>query len=86
LLCLYESPDRVFLDGDQLGDRQLHGVNHFALRILNRAEWEATVKAENLPVQYGGAYPYPHSTSWYINDPTGYEIEVVLWEKDRITF
>ena len=24
--------------------------------------------------------------SWYIADPTGYEIEVVRWEKDEVRF
>jgi len=29
---------------------------------------------------------WPHSLAWYINDPTGWEIEVVYWENDTISF
>ena len=29
---------------------------------------------------------YPHSRSWYVYDPTGYEIEVVSWKGDRVAF
>jgi catechol 2,3-dioxygenase-like lactoylglutathione lyase family enzyme len=86
LLCVYEDPARAFLDGDQLEAKELHGVNHFSLRIRDREEWEQTIRRENVPVQYGGAYRYPHSTSWYVNDPTGYEIEVVLWDNDQVRF
>ena len=28
----------------------------------------------------------PHSRSWYVTDPTGYEIEVAHWNGDRIVF
>ena len=86
LLCVYENPTRTFLNGDLLEEKQLHGVNHFSLRIQDRNQWEDVIRKENIHVHYGGAYDYPHSTSWYINDPTGYEIEVVLWNKDEIRF
>lgn len=86
LLCIYENPTRTFLDGDALDDKQIHGINHFSFRILDREEWEAIVRRENIFVHFGGAYEYAHSTSWYINDPTGYEIEVVLWKNDAVAF
>ena len=37
-------------------------------------------------VECGGAQDWPHSTSWYIRDPTGYQIEVVYWHHDEIRF
>ncbi len=42
-----------------------------------------TVKAENLDTYY---WRYPHSESWYVNDPTGWEIEVALWDNDQVRF
>ena len=86
LLCVYENPKRTFLTGDELESKELHGVNHFSLRINDRKTWEETVAKQNIAVQFGGAYEYPNSSSWYINDPTGYEIEVVLWKEDKIVF
>jgi hypothetical protein len=43
---------------------------------------------ELLPVllYFGGELRYPHSTNWYVHDPTGYSIEVVLWDEDQISF
>jgi catechol 2,3-dioxygenase-like lactoylglutathione lyase family enzyme len=84
LLCIYESPGRVFLDGDELEARSFHGVNHFSFRIEDEEAWLSAVKKENLRLEYGGAVRYPHSTSWYVTDPTGYEIEVVHWDLDRV--
>ena len=86
LLCLYENPSRIFLDVDELENREIQTINHFSLRIMDRSAWENTVRREGIPVQFGGAYAYPHSTSWYINDPTGYEIEVVYWNDDIVSF
>lgn len=84
LLCLYEHKDREFLDGDELKVRKLHGFNHFSIRVNDRDAWKETVKRENIPVAL--EWRYPHSDSWYINDPTGYEIEVVHWDEDRVQF
>ncbi len=81
MLCLYQhnlaAPDSN--DG-------AHRVYHFGLRVHDRAAWEALIAREKLKVMYGGAYRYPHSTSWYVIDPSGYEIEVSYWDNDQITF
>jgi len=29
---------------------------------------------------------YAHSHSWYVAEPTGYEIELVVWDDDTIRF
>jgi lactoylglutathione lyase len=86
LLCLYHQPGREFLDGAALRERAIHGLNHFALRIDDREEWEETLEREGLELMYGGLTEYPHSLSWYVTDPTGYEVEVALWNDDEIAF
>ena len=83
LLCLYEHRERGVPDPEVHGH---HGIAHFGLRIDDRARWEETVEREKVDVAYGGAYRYPHSTSWYVTDPTGHEIEVACWDDDRVRF
>jgi catechol 2,3-dioxygenase-like lactoylglutathione lyase family enzyme len=83
LLCLYEHPERGEPDAEKHGH---HAPAHFGLRIDDKAAWEATVVREKVPVEYGGAFKWPHSTAWYVTDPTGYEIEVALWDDDRVRF
>lgn len=84
MLCIYQDEKRKWLR--QEDNHATHGMNHFALRITDRAAWEARIKREKVPVSYGGAFRWPHSTSWYIEDPTGYKIEVVLWDQDNPQF
>jgi catechol 2,3-dioxygenase-like lactoylglutathione lyase family enzyme len=86
LLCVYEHPERTMVDGDELASRGLHGLNHFGLRITDRQAWERTVEREGVEVQYGGPVRWPRSTAWYVLDPTGYEIEVALWDGDEVQF
>jgi lactoylglutathione lyase len=86
LLCIYEDPDREHLDRFELRDRSLHGMAHFGLRITGVEEWLETVEREKIEVLYDGEIAWPHSRSWYIKDPTGYEIEVALWADDRVAF
>jgi catechol 2,3-dioxygenase-like lactoylglutathione lyase family enzyme len=83
LLCLYEHPERGVPDPEEHGH---HGLAHFGLRIVDREAWEATVKREGVKVDYGGAYRWPHSTAWYVEDPTGYTIEVAHWDTDTVRF
>jgi len=86
MLCMYENPKREFVDSEKREARAIHGVNHFSLRITDPVAWEAVAKREGIHIHYGGAYRYPHSTSWYVNDPTGYDIEVVAWDEDKVRF
>lgn len=86
MLCIYEHPDRVHLDGAGLRERKLHGFDHFGLRITDRESWLATLEREGLELLYGSPIRWPHSTSWYVADPTGHEIEVVSWNDDRVAF
>ena len=83
MLCIYEYPD---LESVRPRTRGIHGINHFALRITDREEWERVLEREQLELNWGGEVRWPHSTAWYVNDPTGYEIEVALWDGDAIAF
>lgn len=85
MLCLYESPKLADIRSSPEADK-LHHIYHFGLRIHDRAKWEATVKEERIRLYYGGAIRYPHSTSWYVKDPTGHMIEVALWDEDEVRF
>ncbi len=78
MLCIYEHPD--YGDVSKSGTGGRHGINHFGLRISDRKAWEETVEREKITVMYDGEVHWPHSSSWYITDPTGYEIEVALWD------
>ncbi len=86
MLCIYQHPEREHFDGDELEARKVHGFNHFGLRIDDAAAWKDTVKREDIEVLYDGPVSWPHSTAWYVRDPTGYEIEVALWDDNRIAF
>lgn len=81
MLCAYEHPE---LSAD--GREDHHHVSHFGLRITDREAWEKTLAREGLPLLYGGVRAWPHSTAWYVADPTGYEIEVALWHGDTVAF
>jgi catechol-2,3-dioxygenase len=83
MLCIYEHPELA--DPDE-HEGQSHKIYHFGLRITDREKFEKLVKLHKVPLAYGGAIRYPHSWSWYVTDPTGYEIEVALWDEDRIRF
>ena len=86
LLCIYEHPDLVLADCETERRRGRHALCHLGLRIDDRAAWEATIASQGLEVLYGGEVHWPHSTAWYVRDPTGWEIEVVHWDADRIQF
>lgn len=86
LLCIYEQPDLVSKDRFQMAEASLHYLAHFGLRIDDQKVWEETIKRENVHILYGGPIRWPKSISWYIKDPTGWEIEVVLWDNNKIQF
>ena len=86
LLCMYEDasrqPPQQFLKRG--GDS--HTIYHFGLRITDRQAWLEKIETYNLELEYGGEVDYPHSKSWYVFDPTGFGIEVALWNQDEIRF
>lgn len=78
MLCFYQVKDFEKLRNDC--------YNHLGFKINNREAFEKIISDLKIPVMYGGAYRYPHSFSWYIKDPSGYEIEVAFWDNNEITF
>lgn len=86
MLCAYEHPGWSFPEKAARRAEGVHGINHFSFRITDREAWEATLEREQVPVYFGGEVRQPHSSAWYLDDPTGYEIEVALWDDDVIRF
>lgn len=86
MLCIYEHPELEFLDRFALLESGLHGLNHMAFRITDAEAFQEIVQRDGLELNYGGEVQWPHSKAWYIKDPTGYEIEVALWDDDEVTF
>jgi len=85
LLCIYERPDLKFAGYRVQQGRGMHAFAHFGLRITDRKAWEETIAREKVACVYSD-FRYPHSTSWYVVDPTGWEIEVALWDNDAVQF
>jgi catechol 2,3-dioxygenase-like lactoylglutathione lyase family enzyme len=85
LLCIYQAKGRKVPGDAELERHRHHGMAHFGLRITDRAAFERILEREQVKVTYG-EYRYPHSTSWYVLDPSGYEIEVACWDDDRVRF
>ena len=83
MLCIYECPQYAPGPPEVLGGLRLHGIRHFGLRIEDEGEWRALVEREGIPAE---ETRWERSTSWYVNDPTGYEIEVAHWKDGRIEF
>ena len=82
MLCIYEYPEREFVDRHELKARGIHGINHLGFRIEDEQEWLKTMKRENVHASF---WDWPHSRAWYVCDPTGYEIEVAYW-KNGVVF
>ena len=66
--------------------KKYHQTYHFGIRLKNRQEWEHTIHHNALDIMGGEPVVWPHSTSWYIQDPTGHMIEVVIWNDNKIQF
>ena len=77
MLCLYEDRDTW--------NAEAQGLKHFALRITNEEHFLKQVRALDIAFSYE-QQNWKHSTSWYVYDPSGYEIEVVVWNDDVIRF
>lgn len=86
MLCLYEHANRQAPPDWQDPEIAALRINHFGLRIQDKAAWEDIITRHRLEIRYGGKMRFPHSTSWYLLDPTGHEIEVTLWDGDEIRF
>ena len=65
-LCLYENP-QMSPDG---------GIAHFGFHVSNFDQIMEKCKELNVKVLYGGPVEFEKSTSVYIKDPSGYDIEL----------
>ncbi|HXX92776.1 MAG TPA: VOC family protein [Planctomycetota bacterium] len=83
MLCIYERPDFRGADPELLGSLRLHGIRHFGLRVDDGARWRALLERERIQTEVAR---WPHSTSWYLSDPTGHEIEVACWKEGQVEF
>jgi catechol 2,3-dioxygenase-like lactoylglutathione lyase family enzyme len=86
MLCVYEYPNLKPVSENADFPDHFHHLFHFGLRITDREKWEQVLISKKIQPHYGGAVSYPHSTSWYIKDPSGHMIEVVLWKHDEVKF
>jgi len=67
-LCLYEIPS--------FNGYEKAGFHHFGLHIENFNDVLQNCKEMGLEIFYGGPLKWEKSTSIYIKDPNGYEIEL----------
>lgn len=79
MLCMYE----LKKEGSP-SDSETHKIFHFGLRVRDRKSWEEKIKQLELKINL--EWEYPHSFSWYLDDPSGHEIEVTSWNNDTIAF
>ena len=86
MLCLNEWSNKKSFRESEEDLKGVNLINHFSLRINNESKWKKIMSREDLEYSYESPTYYPHSTSWYILDPNGIEIEVTLWKNDHICF
>ena len=86
MLCIYEEKDKQSASNDDSMLNQFYRVYHFGLRIKNKEDWELKVSSLKLKTYYQSPVKHTFSTSWYVHDPSGHEIEVACWENDEIKF
>ena len=67
-LCLYQTED--------FHGYTKNGFHHFGLHIENFEEVMNKCKEMGIEIFYGGPLKWEKSTSFYIKDPNGYEIEL----------
>jgi catechol 2,3-dioxygenase-like lactoylglutathione lyase family enzyme len=63
-----------------------HRIYHFGIRVSDEKAWEDRIKTFQLELNYGGAIEYPYSRSYYVNDPSGHEIEVSVSQQEKLQF
>jgi len=84
MICMTEHP--LKLNANQNNEESYQKIFHFGIRISDDAIWREKIKALNLKILYGGILKYPHSYSWYIQDPNGHEIEVSYADNKFLQF
>ncbi len=85
MLCLYEHPELREAPHYPTPPNE-HGVRHFGLRVENGPAFCELVREKGVELAYGGPVRWLHSTSYYLSDPSGHQIEVVSWDEETIVF
>jgi len=86
MLAMYEHSEYELADESSLKSSKLHSLSHFGIAIDEPDAWLAKAEANGVEILYGGVVKWPHSRAWYVKDPTGWEIEVVMWDEGVIAF
>ena len=68
-LCLYEVGEKERVEQDLQ-------INHFGFNVADFSSIEASLREKGVKMNYGGAVESGKSRSIYIEDPSGYEIEL----------
>ncbi len=85
MICMTEQPKRK--PADQFDDATAHHIYHFGIRVSDKEKWEQTLKTHGIRLYYGGGeVEYPFSTSWYVHDPSGHEIDVSFTPTEKLQF
>jgi catechol 2,3-dioxygenase-like lactoylglutathione lyase family enzyme len=84
MIVMGEFPEKS--NADLEPESKFHRINHFGIRVTDQTEWEKIVKENRLKLNYGGVIHYPNSRSWYVEDPSGHEIEVSHTEGGELIF
>ena len=84
MICMTEYSGR--LSADKAEDESAHQIYHFGIRVSDSEKWQQTIQENRLKLHYGGRIEYPTSTSWYVHDPSGHEIEVSHTAHARMQF
>lgn len=83
MICMSEYKDQNNDDGQI---RQNHRIYHFGVRVDNEEEWINRINTFKVRIKYNAVYQYPHSRSWYVEDPNGHEIEVSFTKEPQLVF
>lgn len=73
-------------NADAAPENSFHRIYHFGIRVTDRKTWENKVRDFKLTLYYGGVIDYPFSSSWYVHDPSGHEIEVSHTKDGQLKF
>lgn len=74
MICAYENRE---MDSANSKSRETkHKIYHYGIRINDRNKWQQIILEKGIIVLYEGPIEYKNSISWYIEDPSGHQIEV----------
>ena len=73
-------PNKVYLCIYEVGNRErvTEGIrlNHFGFHVADFDKLESKLRAKGVPIHYGGIVETGKSRSLYIEDPSGFEVEL----------